>query len=343
MSSITPYGGIHPGNSPQSLKVILVYGSPPPNPSETIGRSCENGPIEHEAHSRTCSDSPRGQVTGTHRIPRSNEEDSSDEGVGASQSSDEKEDYEDSRSPDSSTTQAEQRTLFIRGLPDRVTLRDIIDAVRGGALLHVYLRARDHTANVSFVDPAAAQEFLQYTRSFGLYLAGKRVEVLWNDRQFYLPHYVESKINNGASRNMVIYNVNKSITEPLIRRDLDHIHNLIVVDIKFKQGNAYISTNSVHNALFARSCMMSRATYKGMRIGFFSDECAAPRAKVQNGPRKEARAPMKKPIPASNRFQLLSLEGARDDNSEEYGSLHSTFDSHYSDEGIAWVENRVPA
>jgi hypothetical protein len=163
------------------------------------------------------------------------------------------------------------------------------------------------------------------------------VEVLWNDRQFYLPPFVRSKIANGASRNLAIYHVNPNITEGLIRRDMEHIHNLIVISVKFKHGNAYISTNSVHNALFARSCMMSRLTYKGMRIAFYPDECAAPLARVLSGPKREAQA-SKKHAPLPNRFHLLSIDGSEDDENDEHGTRGTSLDG-----GVRWADSSVSA
>ncbi|KAI9368819.1 hypothetical protein BJX61DRAFT_194964 [Aspergillus egyptiacus] len=262
-----------------------------------------------------------------------------DEGALTDSRSDERDDYgESSRSTESSSAQAEQRTVLIRGLPDRATHRDIVEAVKGGALLHVYYWARDHTASVSFVEENDAQGFLGYTRAHGLYVAEKGVEVLWNDRQFYLPPFVRSKIGNGASRNLVIYNVNPNIHEGLIRDDLEHIHNLIVISVKFKNGNAYISTNSVHNALFARSCMMSRLTYKGMKIGFYPDECAEPLWKIPTGPKKATSAPSKKPAKVvPNRFHLLALEGSEDED-DHRGGLAAGLDGR-----VCWTDNSVPA
>ncbi|KAE8130905.1 hypothetical protein BDV38DRAFT_265914 [Aspergillus pseudotamarii] len=171
-------------------------------------------------------------------------------------------------------------------------------------------------ASISFVEEANAQEFFQHAKCHGVCIAGKRVEISWNDRQFYLPPFVRAKINNGASRNLVLYNVHPNVTEWLIRKDLDHIYNLIVITVKFKNGNAYISTNSVHNALFARSCMMSRLTYKRMRIAFYPDECAEPLPKLTNGLKKEPQVPSKKSVSALNRFQLLSLDGAEEDETD---------------------------
>ncbi len=48
------------------------------------------------------------------------------------------------------------------------------------------------------------------------------------------------------------------MTEDIIRDDLEHIHNLVVIKVEFVGSSCYIRTNSVHNAMFARTCMMSR-------------------------------------------------------------------------------------
>lgn len=155
----------------------------------------------------------------------------------------------------------------------------------------------------------------------------KQVEASWNDRQFYLPPYVRNKIHAGATRNIIINNVTPNITEALIRRDLAHIHNLVIVSVRFGQGNAYISTNSVHNALFARSCMISRLTYKGTRIAFFADECDQPllRAVPPVPPaslstKSNAGKGLAKTRDArANRFQLLSLDEVGDGSCEDDG------------------------
>ena len=143
---------------------------------------------------------------------------------------------------------------------------------------------------------------------------------MWNDRQFILPGHVAGKIHNGATRNLVIRNVHPSITADRIREDLDHIHNLVVIDVIFQHGDAIISLNSVHNSLFARTCMMSRAAYKGARIEWVADECAQPLPKTQYIPKREsALPPPKKANAMINRFQMLNMDGTEDgsENDEE--------------------------
>jgi hypothetical protein len=116
-----------------------------------------------------------------------------------------------------------------------------------------------------------------------------------------------------------VRNITGKVTADQIRDHLDHIHNLIVVDIYWKGDDAYISTNSVHNALFARTCMMSRTVYKGTRIEYYPDECAAPLPRPTKAPTPTPRAPVRAPtkMPTVNQYALLDTGSDDDPESEE--------------------------
>ncbi|PKY01524.1 hypothetical protein P168DRAFT_292625 [Aspergillus campestris IBT 28561] len=334
------------GLSPETLN-MLTYGGPTVDVSDSCNSVAgHEKPMTFSEPSGSPTGQRRGASAGNYRQTGYDDDDNSDEEddevLLRSHETNGNLDYGGSSiSTESSPSPADQRTVLLRGLPDKVTHKDIVDVMRGGALLHIYLRAREHSASVSFVEEPDAQEFLNHCKTYGLYVGGKRTEVLWNDRQFYLPPYVRAKVKNGASRNLVIYNVKPNVTEDYIRRDLEHIHNLIVITVTFKLGNAYISTNSIHNALFARSCMMSRLTYKGMRIGFTPDECTGPLVKAPTGPKSEVQAAVKKPAAVPNRFQLLSMEEADNDDSDQDGvsnGLHGL-----SLDGTNWADRRISA
>ncbi|OJK03712.1 hypothetical protein ASPACDRAFT_111654 [Aspergillus aculeatus ATCC 16872] len=330
------------GGLSQETLDILIYG-PPSTPPGTGGHTAGTASPQR-GHTKRETVPRRRSSDESSDLDAASEDDHDDATSVDSPTSDGKaEDHDDSsRSEASAATPTDQRTVMIRNLPDRVTYRDVVDAVKSGALVHVYLRARERIASVSFVEEAAARSFLQHSNTHGLLVAGKRVETLWNDRQFYVPPYVRNKICNGASRNLVLYNVHPNVTEWVIRKDLEHIHNLIVISVKFNNGNAYISTNSVHNALFARSCMMSRFTYKGTRIGFYPDECAQSQGKVPIGPRHGVQdASAGKSTSVLNRFHILSLDGADDDESEDYdgyGGMSGRLNGN-----VRWTDNSVSA
>jgi hypothetical protein len=92
---------------------------------------------------------------------------------------------------------------------------------------------------------------------------------------------------------------------------------LVVVDIQFRNHDAFISTNSVHNALFARTCMMSRTAYKGLRIDWCLDECAAPLPQPSSKAHAHAPAMSLKPIPITNQYTLLDTGSELDSDSED--------------------------
>ncbi|CAA9966625.1 hypothetical protein PTMSG1_09984 [Pyrenophora teres f. maculata] len=227
----------------------------------------------------------------------------------------------------------DQRTVLITNLSERTTHKDLAGIVRGGRLLDIFLR-NDRSATISFVEGAA--EFLTYAKRNDIYLHMKRLEFRWNDRQFHVPPHVSNKIANGATRNLVVRGVAEKVTADQIRDHLDHIHNLVVVDIYFQKGDAYISTNSVHNALFARTCMMSRTTYKGTRIEYYPDECAEPLPRPTKSQIPVSRVPMK-PMPVVNQYALLDTGSDDDSQSDE----ESYMTNGVKVDGYHWADSVV--
>ncbi|KAK0753076.1 hypothetical protein B0T18DRAFT_395935 [Schizothecium vesticola] len=203
------------------------------------------------------------------------------------------------------------RTIQLLNLAEGTTHADITSAVRGGMLLDVFLRAHERSATVSFLHAEQAKRFFDFVRRHDLYIKNKRIDIKWNDRQFILPGHVAGKIGQGASRNLVVHQYDGRHSEENIREDLDHIHNCVVVKVTFSGGNCYISLNSVHNAIYARNCMMSRFKYKGTKIEWDVDECAQPFVVPPPKPRREAPQPKKAPI--ANRFQLLNIDDEDED------------------------------
>ncbi|KFY82207.1 hypothetical protein V500_10727 [Pseudogymnoascus sp. VKM F-4518 (FW-2643)] len=221
-----------------------------------------------------------------------------------------------------------KRTIQLSNLPEAATHADVTDAVKGGMLLDIFLRSQDRAASISFLDGNAANNFFRYAKRNDLYIRGKRVAISWSDRHFTLANHVAHKIGMGATRNIVIRSASTRHTDESIREDLDHIHNLIVVSIKFVDRDAHVSTNSVHNAMFARTCMMSRSKYKGCKIEWDIDECAAPIPVPKPRPVQKENNPPKAKAPI-NRFALLNMDGATDNSTDEDSMLG--MDSYQSD------------
>jgi hypothetical protein len=195
--------------------------------------------------------------------------------------------YEDSGSPSETTTHHRQsnssgtdtttnggsppstqierqavRTLFLSSLDPGTTHLDITKAIRGGQILDVHLHASDKpgkTATVSFLRGVDARSFYEHVQRFGLWIKQKRIEVRWADRQFTLQPHVLSRIASGATRNLIIRRCDSRTTELDLREELDHISGLAVINVEFFGASCRLQLNSVHCAMFARTCMMSRS------------------------------------------------------------------------------------
>lgn len=161
-----------------------------------------------------------------------------------------------------------------------------------------------------------------------------------------LSPYVGRKIAAGASRNLVLRNAAHIVKVADIRHHMEHIHKFDIIDIQVRGRDVFVYTNSVHNALFARTCMISRKPYKGLSIQFFPDECTAPLPTVQ---RFSATRPLSQPVKkqaSGNLFQMLSLDS---NDSDEENQPHKRIDdddntidgegSDYDNSGVSLSPN----
>jgi hypothetical protein len=130
-----------------------------------------------------------------------------------------------------------------------------------------------------------------------------------------MPGHIARRVHNGATRNLVIRFVKPALTAESIREDLEHIHQLEVVDIAFEEGHAFISLNGINRAVTARTCMSSRLKYKGSRIEFFPDECEEPLPGIVKKQCKRPSPNKAATVSHMNRFALLLEES--DDEFEE--------------------------
>ena len=67
------------------------------------------------------------------------------------------------------------RTVQLVGLPIGTTHQDIIDTVRGGMLLDVFMLSHSSYANLTFVYASDARSFLDHAQRHGLYIKSKKV------------------------------------------------------------------------------------------------------------------------------------------------------------------------
>ncbi|KAH7045849.1 hypothetical protein B0J12DRAFT_668864 [Macrophomina phaseolina] len=228
----------------------------------------------------------------------------------------------------------EQRTLEVSGLPPDTSLLDVLEHVKGGMLLDI-CRRNDRTACISYFRAADAEAFRNHVRNHDIYISNKRVNVDWANRQFYPNRATYNKIiSNGATRILRLCNAVRILTEQVIREDMEHIHNLVILQIKVEGNDMIIHTNSIQNCGFARTCMMSRMPYRLLKINFVPDVCAEPlpqrvHPNLCKGVRSTSQRRVK-PQKPTNLYEILNDDSSEEDNDPSQLQRSKRRDSAFS-------------
>ncbi|EXJ58054.1 hypothetical protein A1O7_05477 [Cladophialophora yegresii CBS 114405] len=215
-----------------------------------------------------------------------------------------------------------RRSLVLTGLPPDTTLQRLAKLLKGGAILQMHLSKRHDSAHVSFVDPIAAESFLEYVQTNEIYIQGKKVTASWDKQQRFIKPYLAKLIAfSGLTRNLVIRFAKEEWTAQSIREDLEHIHQLEIVDSFFRNGHAYLSLNSIQHALTARTCMHSQLKYKKLRIDSWPDDCAQP---LPNATIKQPQYLQPVQPAAVHRNRFAPLYPGNEESQESLNLIHSS-------------------
>ncbi|KAI9655037.1 MAG: hypothetical protein M1831_004997 [Alyxoria varia] len=211
-----------------------------------------------------------------------------------------------------------KHTVLLSNIPPDATLRDITKNIQGGQLVDIWMRKSHRKVEVTFLE--GAWDFISHYKNKGLYISSWKVDVEWCQRQYDIRERVKENAAKGASREFVIRHGAEKLTEAQIRDHMDHIHKLFIISVEIVGEDIYVETNSMNNTYFAVNCMRSREAYKGLRIEQSLDRCnvplpeKAPLEEIPNwrqGPQRPAQQP------PTNKFGMLQMDGADDDEESE--------------------------
>lgn len=93
---------------------------------------------------------------------------------------------------------------------------------------------------------------------------------------------------------------------------MDHIANLSVekIILEKSKNSVQVNLNSVCVACFARTCLKSRAYYKGTKVDFGADDCAKSLPDPRVYKKQETKSKPERKI--SNRFDALAIDDDRE-------------------------------
>ncbi|ORZ28018.1 hypothetical protein BCR41DRAFT_296814, partial [Lobosporangium transversale] len=168
---------------------------------------------------------------------------------------------------------ANGRTVYIGNIAPETQIDEVLSFVRTGLVESARLLPEKNCAFISFVDAAAASAFHLEANTRKMTLAGRELRVGWG-KPSQIPGPVLQAIQQGATRNVFLGNVDDSITEQGLRADFSQYGPIDTIKILREKNIAFVHFTSISNAMKAVAALPHDARYSGRRINYGKDRCA---------------------------------------------------------------------
>jgi len=168
------------------------------------------------------------------------------------------------------------RTIFLGSLHPETTTKDICDVIRGGILQDIKYKQDKGIAFVTFIDPNAATAFFNRAQNDGLVIKKRGVKVGWGKISNQLNQQVAKAVQNKASRNVYLGNINDTITEEKLKQDFSEYGEVELINIIPYKSIAFVNFTDILSAVKAVEGIQNNEDYKNFKIGYGKDRCGNP-------------------------------------------------------------------
>jgi RNA recognition motif-containing protein len=168
------------------------------------------------------------------------------------------------------------RTIFLGSLHPETTTKDICDVIRGGILQDIKYKQDKGIAFVTFIDPNAATAFFNRAQTEGLVIKKRSVKVGWGKLSTQLNQQVAKAVQNKASRNVYLGNINDTITEEKLKQDFSEYGEVELINIIPDKNIAFVNFTDILSAVKAVEGIQNNEDYKTFKVGYGKDRCGNP-------------------------------------------------------------------
>ena len=172
-----------------------------------------------------------------------------------------------------SSLAATMRTVYLGNLPSPVSYEEVINNIKGGALEQVKILEEKNCAFVTFVEASAAQAYYQEAQGKRLHINNSEVKIGWG-KHSSIPTNVLAALQNGASRNVFIGNIDETVTEQVLFQEFTKFGPIDQVKILADKRIAFVHMASIGAAMKAVSTLPSDPRWINRRVNYGKDRCA---------------------------------------------------------------------
>lgn len=165
------------------------------------------------------------------------------------------------------------RTIYLGNVPKDASPTEILNNVKTGAVESLKILPEKSCAFLSFVDPAAAQMFYQEFLTKKLFVQGAEIKVGWG-KPSPLPSNIQLAVQNGATRNVYLGQIDASVTEESLREDLSRFGQIDQIRVLSDKNIAFVHFTSIASAVKCAATLPQESAWASRRVNYGKDRCA---------------------------------------------------------------------
>ncbi|KAG0045403.1 hypothetical protein BGZ83_009388 [Gryganskiella cystojenkinii] len=165
------------------------------------------------------------------------------------------------------------RTVYLGSIAPDTTCEDMCNVIRGGILSNIRYFPQKHMAFVTFVDPSAAETFVEQASRLGFMVKNRRLKVGWGQNSHQLPVPVIQAIQAGATRNVYLGGLNAMISEEKLRQDFQEFGEIELVNLLKEKNCGFVNFTNILSAVKAIDGIRRHPDYLSVKVNYGKDRC----------------------------------------------------------------------
>ncbi|KAG2234527.1 hypothetical protein BDF21DRAFT_414889 [Thamnidium elegans] len=166
------------------------------------------------------------------------------------------------------------RTVYIGNVPNDLSVSDIMDQVKTGAIQAVRPLPEKNGLFITFIEhSSAAQFYIEATRNRFLIIRGHELKIGWG-KPNYLTSSIQAALQNGASRNVYLGLLDPQDTEESLRQELSRFGHIEHLKIITEKRIGFVHFLCITNAVKCVSTLQTESRWQAKRVNFGKDRCA---------------------------------------------------------------------
>ncbi|CDR46452.1 CYFA0S23e01134g1_1 [Cyberlindnera fabianii] len=170
---------------------------------------------------------------------------------------------------------APSRTVYLGNVPQDITAKELLDHVRSGVVENMRILPEKMCAFISFLDESSALLFHSDAILKRLTIKDNDIKIGWGRNVPLTSLVLASVQRDGATRNVYIGSLPKTITEEQLRNDLSGYGIIDTVKILQDKGVAFVHFCSIASAIKVVTTLGEKNEfYADKKIFYGKDRCA---------------------------------------------------------------------